>query len=471
MEAALNINPMIEQRLAPKFGSKYWNLIFWTLLFIVLNLGAVALDYCIAQGRINLPREDVFTFQYTALALLLMNFGLLMCSVIGKLKKNDIVAEQKAQELEEIKTGLHHMTARFENTKADLDYSQTQLSNTLFQLSNANLQFDIITGELDAAKRETDAIFANVRQGLFLLGPDGTIGAQTSEELKAIFQSSDLARRNFVNVLRPLLPENRHKTISDYFDILFDVRKNEKQLQRFNPLKRVELNFPAPEGGFKPKHVEFSFQRIVADGVVSRVMVTALDITERVKLEEQLRAGEMLREKQLELLFEILKVESVPLRRFIEDAESAVGNINSILMEPGTTKPGQLHDKVQRVFRVAHNLKSEATTIGLLVFEKNIHQIEDQLNELRRNQAVKNEDLLNVLVLIANFQNQLKEASSLIEKISSLHRSFGSGEGTDSGNGNSIATFPRQPTPLPIQAIIGRPVPHCHRTPWQAERE
>jgi HPt (histidine-containing phosphotransfer) domain-containing protein len=302
-------------------------------------------------------------------------------------------------------------------------------------LNNANLQFDIITGELDAAKRETDAIFANVRQGLFLLAPDGTIGAQTSGELKTIFQTSELAKRNLMSLLRPLLPEKRHKTISDYFDILFDPRKNERQLQKFNPLKRVELNFSAPEGGFMPRHVEFSFQRIINNGAVSNVMVSVVDITERVKLEEQLREGEALREKQLELLFEILQVESGPLRRFIDNAEGAIGQINTIFMESGAAGGGAvLHDKVQRVFRIAHTLKSEAASLGLLLFERTIHQVENQLNDLRRNPELVNEDLLNVLVSIANFQSQLKEASGLIEKISGLRRSFGAGEGRQVGD-------------------------------------
>ena len=131
----------------------------------------------------------------------------------------------------------------------------------------------------------------------------------------------------------------------------------------------------------------------------------------------------------------------MPLRRFIEGAEAAVTQINGIFMEPGTGAGTQLQDKVQRVFRIAHSLKSEAAAHGLLLFEKTIHQIEDQLNELRRNPNIANEDLLNVLVSIANFQNQLKEASSLIEKISGLHRSFGSGDATKTQSREFISSI------------------------------
>jgi chemotaxis protein histidine kinase CheA len=316
----------------------------------------------------------------------------------------------------------------------------------VFQLQNANVQFDIITGELDSAKRESDAIFATVRQGLFLLSPDGTIGAQTSGELKTIFQTPELAKRSFSQLLRPLLPEKRYQTISDYFELLFDSRKNEKQLHKFNPLKRVELNFSSPDGGFQPKHVEFSFQRIMNNNTVTRVMVTVLDVTERVKLEDKLREGEVLREKQLELLFDLLQVDSSHLHGFLEDATGGLEKINTVFMEPGAAGGGQLQDKVQRVFRIAHNLKSQAASLGLHLFEKTVHQIEEQLNEHRRNTALVNEDLLPVLVSISNFQAQLQDASALIDKISSLRRTFASGHEEMLGANPAAAN-----APLPAQ--------------------
>lgn len=343
---------------------------------------------------------------------------------------------------------------QLEQTKGELKDANSRIEHIAFQLQNANVQFDIITSELDAAKRETDAIFATVKQGLFLLNPDGAIGAQTSGELKAIFQTNELARRNLYQLLRPLLPEKRHQTIADYLELIFDPRKNEKQLQRFNPLKRIELNFSSPEGGFQSKHVEFSFQRIVRNNTVTRVMVTALDITGRVKLEDKLREGEVLREKQLELLFDLLQVDNEQLRGFLGEASGGLEKINAIFMEPCAGTADQLQDKVQRVFRVAHNLKSHSASLGLHLFEKTIHQIEERLNELRRNSAVVNEDLLTVLVSIANLQAQLQDATALIEKISGLRRSFVSAREELLGSAAvSRASLPVQPSAELVRSV------------------
>ncbi|HWB57864.1 MAG TPA: Hpt domain-containing protein, partial [Chthoniobacteraceae bacterium] len=413
MEATIPLQSNFQASAPEPSKRKSNSLLISISLFAILVLGALGLGiyswagtHPSATGATNLAYIHVV--QAALLVLSLVAFGSIIAPLLRAQKNQVLTLEQKSKDLAEAGRQL-------DQTKTELERVNSQLSLSVFQLQNANVQFDIITSELDAAKREADAIFATVRQGLFLLGPDGTIGAQMSGELKAIFQTNELAKRNFAQLLRPLVPEKRHQTIADYVELLFDARKNDKQLQKFNPLKRVELNFASPEGGFQSKCVEFSFQRIINQKKVARVMVTALDITERVKLEDKLREGEVLREKQLELLFDLLQVDGTQLQTFLTEATAGVDKINAVFMEPGTGVAGQLQDKVQRVFRVAHNLKSQAAALGMHLFEKTIHQIEDQLNELRRCVSLATEDMLPVLVSISNFQAQIKDSTALIE--------------------------------------------------------
>jgi HPt (histidine-containing phosphotransfer) domain-containing protein len=392
----------------------------------LMNDLTTALEH-IAQRKAGTLR----TVQTVAIVLVLINFGIIMVHVIGKLKRSDEAVEEHSIELE--------------NANSQLESANTSLESAVQMLENTNGQLKTLSAELQSAKQESDTIFATVRQGLFLLGPDKLIGAQASEELKSIFQTDDFSDRNFLHLLKPLVPEKRYQTVCDYTELLFQPRKNDKQLQKFNPLKRVELNFPRPEGGFQSKFVEFTFQRIVASGEISRVLVTAMDVTERVKLEEQIRVGEERRQKQFELLFELLQVEGIQLRKFIEEAGLVLERINSVFMETaaerGSKFANPVQDKVQRVFRLAHDLKSQAASLGLLLFEKAIHQIEDQLNQLRKNPALVNEDLFSVLVAISNFQTEIEEASELIEKIGGLRSTFGGG--AKHGNGSMAVVSSR----------------------------
>ncbi|MDD5349921.1 MAG: Hpt domain-containing protein, partial [Chthoniobacteraceae bacterium] len=334
---------------------------------------------------------------------------------------------QTEQTLRETRDGLAKSQDGLAKTQGDLRTAQEELTQANELFDNYSLQLEITTSELKATKAESEAILANVKQGVFLIGHDGTIGRQFSLELKKIFQIEEVAGRDFVRLLRPLIPEKRHQTIGNYLQLLFNPRKNEKQLQRFNPLKCVELNFQRPEGGFAPKHVEFNFQRVFNGDKISRVLVTAVDVSERVQLESRLREGEERREKQLELLCDLLNAETAQLRGFLKDAQAVITDVNATFRAASNDTSGQetTQDKVNRAFRIVHKLKSQAASLGLRLFEQEVHQIEDLFNEVRRNPRATNEDLLNVLVAISHFQGRLEESGGLIEKIAGLRHTFG----------------------------------------------
>ena len=389
----------------------------------------------------------VIQFQQQRLALFLilaaLNVGFLcFCIRLARKLRQSKQAEAESgsqlgsaqQQLAQRDQRLGEATDTVANTEKALTATREELAQANELFDNYSLQLEITTSELKATKSESEAILANVKQGVFLIGHDGTIGRQFSEELKKIFQIEEIASRNFIHVLRPLIPEKRYQTISNYIELLFNVRKNEKQLQRFNPLKCVELNFQRPEGGFAPKNVEFNFQRVFNGEKINRVLVTAVDVSERVQLETRLREGEERREKQLELLCDLLNAETAQLRGFLNDAAAVIDEVNGTFRAASaeTVQKETAQEKVSRVFRLVHKLKSQAASLKLQLFEHEIHQMEDLLNDVRRNPQASNEDLLNILVAISHFQGRLKEAGALIEKISGLRRSFGA-EGQAAG--------------------------------------
>lgn len=393
------------------------------LLFILI----LAVSYF---GMIQPGQQGIALF----VLLAVLNGGFLVSCILlaRKLRASRQAEAERDGRLQTAREQLADKEQALGESADELAKAREAVKTTQAELAQANqvfdeysLQLEITSSELKATKAETEAILANVKQGVFLIGHDGTIGRQFSEELKKIFQTEEVAGRDFVRLLRPLIPEKRHQTIGSYIELLFNPRKNEKQLQRFNPLKCVELNFQRPEGGFAPKSVEFNFQRVLNGDKISRVLVTAVDVTERVQLESRLREGEELREKQFELLCDLLNAETAQLRGFLKDAQGVVADINGSFRggEEGAQESTQ--DKVNRAFRLVHKLKSQAASLGLRLFEQEIHQIEDQFNDIRRNPRATNEDLLNVLVAISHFQGRQEEAGALIEKIAGLRRSFG----------------------------------------------
>ncbi len=408
-------------------------LAFTPALLFLLILEAAYLGVVQFQGR-NLA----WSF---ALVLLIGSFFFACIQMERELRKKKKAALKYERELAEAHERIAQREETLRETSDHLDKTREERNSLKEELVKANevfdnysLQLEITESELKALKSESEAILANVKQGVFLINEAGTIGAQYSEELKNIFQIADATARNFMRLLRPLIPEKRHQTIGSYIQLLFNPKKNAKQLQRFNPLKCVELNFQRPEGGFAPKFVEFNFQRVFSSERISQVLVTAVDVSERIELESKLREGEERREKQLELLCDLLYADNSQLRAFLKEAETVIGSVNSAFRASGEAAQGETpQEKVHRVFRMVHKLKSQAVALGLHFLEREIHQMENLLNDLRRNSRASNEDLLNVLVSISSFQARLKEAEELIEKVSSLSRPF---EPDAQGGGN-----------------------------------
>lgn len=406
-------------------GADRFDLIPFLLFFLIL---AIAYFGFLGSAGGGLPL-------FLVLALLNGGFLVWCLQLTGKIRKSQSEHEAELQDaLRKISDRDHELRdhiSEMSQLRSELNAGKQELDQANQLFDHYSLQLEVANSELGMMKSESEAILANVKQGVFLLTSDGTIGGQYSEEVKHIFQIEDAAARNFARLLRPLIPEKRHQTIQNYIDLLFNPKKNAVQLQKFNPLKCVELNFQRPEGGFAPKFVEFNFQRVMDGASIHRVLVTAVDITEHVQLEARLREGEERREKQLELLGDLLNAESSQLRGFLKDAEAVVTDVNNTFRSGSGEAPAETpQDKVARVFRMVHKLKSQAASLGLRLLEADIHQIEDLLNGLRRNSRVSNEDFLAVLVPISNFQGRLKESGELVERLSGFRRSFG-GSGTE----------------------------------------
>ncbi len=312
---------------------------------------------------------------------------------VGKLRKSDALHAESAARLREINASLEGSTVR-----------------------------------LNGLLQENALILATVKQGLLVIDSKFRIGNTYSKECEGILRVESLAGINFLGLLQRLLTEKMYGTTRDYLDLLFNPAKKEKQLAKINPLSQVDFNFPNNEGGFDTRFVEFEFRRIM-DGkdTVSRVFVSARDITERVLLENQLREVEQRKDRQFEILSSVLHVEPDDFREFVEATEKELQNVNDTLradslIEASRGSGGQeeLRQRLHNIFRAAHSIKGNAEFIGARYFVQAVHTFEDKITEIRDRPSLKPEDLLSVVILQASLTADLEEARELIGRLGSL---------------------------------------------------
>ena len=313
-------------------------------------------------------------------------------------------------------------------------------------------RLEALNGQIALAKQEGDTIMAAVSEGLFLLDAGGRVGRQHSRALAAIFGRDDLAGADFLELLRPALPERTWASVRDYLGLLFDPGRNERPLARINPLAAVEIRLLAtvastPGVGIETvvsKHLEFTFRRVLGgdegggDGAaprrrVTHLLVAVVDVSDRVNLERQLRRNEAAKQKEIELLFSILHVEPGLLREFMEAGTATLGELNAALRGNGddhgavaaaTDDESALREKLAAALRSIHTFKGNAAMLRLGYFEGKAHALEEEIKTLQRRPVFSGQDLLPLVFKQAEVHRDMGELKDLLHRVLQLQISF-----------------------------------------------
>lgn len=283
------------------------------------------------------------------------------------------------------------------------------------------------TTALATAKAGTDLIMETVDRGLFLLDRGFLIQGQYSRELERMFHMPQLESYNFVNLLQRLLTERTFEISRDYMNLLFDKKKKERTVLRVNPLAEIEVHFPSPEGGFDSKFLNFTFRRIIENDQVARVFVAVSDITDRVRLERQLRESEARKERQFEFLLGVLHVEPANLDEFLKTANQQVATMNDALRASdfATNATGRmelLRQRLDIVYRAVHTIKGLASVLELTYFEKSCDLFEGKVVQLRERSALGGDDFLSVVIAQSELRQDIDELQDLRERFVGLGR-------------------------------------------------
>jgi len=269
---------------------------------------------------------------------------------------------------------------------------------------------------LEQARKETTEILQTVSEGLFLVDKNMTIGNQYSKQLTDILGVSEIAGQNFQHLLENMITEKDAETTRGFIELLFDKKIKEKLVGDLNPLNLIEVNIAQANGGFLTKHLQFHFARAQDEGVISHVLVTVMDVTEKVRLEKALIESRKHSESQIELLTSLLHTHPSLLQEFITNSYNCYNTINNILRQPAKTIQ-LVREKAINIFREVHNFKGEAASLKLEYFEAQAHAIEDTLEELRNKPDISGNDYLPLTVQLENLISYTQQVQQLTEKL------------------------------------------------------
>ncbi|MFA4970410.1 MAG: ATP-binding protein [Sulfuritalea sp.] len=269
----------------------------------------------------------------------------------------------------------------------------------------------------ERARAETEKIMATVREGLFLIDRNGTVGSQRSRHLDMIFPGSLPAGADFLQVLASLVSDETLESAREYIGLLFNKRVKVALVKSLNPLQRVEIIADEQQG--KPAvYLSFDFHPVFGeqeDGVAA-VLVSAVDISQQVALELELELAEERSRTGMGLLVSVLENDPGVVGAFLASAEASLGEINDELrlIKPG---PGSYNMLINRIFRIVHATKGEAAALALNTITRQAHLFEETLSSLRKRLDLRGEDLIAVATGTGELLEELSKVRSIVDRL------------------------------------------------------
>lgn len=269
-----------------------------------------------------------------------------------------------------------------------------------------------------AANGENAEILGSVREGLFLLQPDLTLGTQISASVNTLLGRQAAHGDRLLELLQPLLFEKDLNDARDYMELLFSAHVRENLVQNINPLSSVEVKITNARGVEERRFLSFSFNRVMENGAVRHLLVTMQDITPRMVLEKQLETERSRARKEFTSLVQALKADSGALRQFVGRAESQLLQVNDLLRSVSeVTGNAETRKVIDKVFRLIHTFKGEASALNLELLAGLANQFEDELQTLRNAPEITGESLLNLPLPLEN----LLEKITVFRQIATVH--------------------------------------------------
>jgi HPt (histidine-containing phosphotransfer) domain-containing protein len=270
------------------------------------------------------------------------------------------------------------------------------------------------------AERQVKDILGTVREGLFLLDRNLSLGAVHSASLKRILHTEIVRDTAFEDLLRPLVPAKTLATAMKFVNLLWKEKVHEDLIDTVNPLSQIEVQFNRPGGGTESRHLSFAFRRVKgASGPGEHLLGIVTDVTDRVQISHELEQAKAENQAQLDLVLQLLRVPAAQLQSFVRDSDMALRKSNAILKQPGREE-SELRAKLNGVFREVHTVKGEAAALGLSSIAARVHQLEESLVALRERAGIDGNDFIPVVVKLDELMSYLGGVGQFADRLSEV---------------------------------------------------
>jgi len=361
-------------------------------------------------------RRDFFVFLLLDFLIGIITFTLVALIVIKLLNNVDIL-EKFARE---VTSGLTSDRVVIDTKDEIGQYAQTfnvmldKINSTQSELKQARDHAEYMYENI---YKQSEVVFENVSQGIFLLDKELKISTLYSKAVEKIFDNEIIASENFCNFMRPRIMERDHEALQMFMKHLFNPDIDEEVVNQLNPVEEVQI-FITKNGVVITKYIQISFTRVIHDEEIQSILVTITDETESVLLQQHMKETESRKNQDTEYLFNILKVDPVMLQEFIEDTRA---NLKDISDKYELDETANFKALLKYTYRTIHRIKGNAMTTGVDLVSDRVHKIEDSITKMM-DVEVTADKFLSILYELEEIGKTLTELQNMLEKVSEIYK-------------------------------------------------
>ena len=317
-------------------------------------------------------------------------------------------------------------------------------------------RFNTMVDQVVAGTNQIRKILETVNEGLFLIGPDLIIQPGYSRATTEIFHR-EIVGLHFLDLLRPtgqvlepvLAPAILEAAVL-YLELLQNPKIKDKLIAQTNPLLEVEFRQHVRNGASRTRFLEFRFNRVLATGRPTQIMVTVLDSTTSVSLKRQIRESEAKAQTQIEMLFGIMHVDPRTLQEFLSHTETQTemmikaleaGQFASKTGETAEQRSSRYSRLLQTILRSLHLVKGNATVIHLSYFENLANQLEEEVMEIKAEEVISGEHFLPIATGLAQMRDRINMTRELIDRLLEMQTVFSHKLPTHNGEFDALAAL------------------------------
>ena len=262
------------------------------------------------------------------------------------------------------------------------------------------------------ATEEIARILGAIREGLFLIDQEGTIGSLQSESTAGLLGRKLKVGENLFRHLSSSMSPAEIKVIKNYVALMFSEQVSPELLGKLNPLRVFELK--TADGGRRFLDVEF---RPVHRGKrVECLLVSVSDITEKAGLADELARVRQTARIEVESLLSMLDHDPTRVGRFFEMAGQRLRIVNSQLRKFGASgaSGAQL---IAQIAAIANDIREESGVLGLHAIHSVSQTFESVLTSLAGTAQIDGNELLKLALVVDDLLEELDTSRKVVARL------------------------------------------------------